>query len=60
MRRVGRCDGLGTGIIILVVFAHGYSIGGGPNGSYCCLGVPAYCVHMYMCMCAACGGHLLE
>ena len=21
---------------------------------------PAYCVRMYMCMCAACGGHLLE
>ena len=50
-----RCDGLGTGIIILVVFAHGYSIGGGPSGSYCCPGVPAYCVRMY----SACVEHVM-
>ena len=61
MRRVERCDGLGTGIIILVVFAHCYSIGGGPNGSYCCLGVPAYCVRRpIVCACiCACVQHVM-
>ena len=57
MRRAERCDGLGT---CMIVFSHCYSIGGELNGSYRCPGVQAYCVQMYMCMCAAFDGLLLE